>query len=265
MKVNAGMLWVMPPASVPQSSAENRFAVHRPAVLRRRRLANAFRFSREEPHPHDEEAETACHPSKNIDHGRLIGGLGLVGVEPTLVSPAAKFVMQGPSERSCRGQSGRRCSGPGSTKMCGVRCALSLTDRVCMSRSDHAARRHREASLGCHRLTRQAIINLSTSPPSVSRTQDAVAMIHGRWDPSSRTSGMWLAARQSTPNQILSLDDAPATPSQRRSAPARRLSEGICLLPWQRAHGMPSERSAATWWNPSGAGRSPRGSRASAT
>ena len=27
-----------------------------------------------------------------------------VGVEPTLVSPAAKFVMQGPSERSCRGQ-----------------------------------------------------------------------------------------------------------------------------------------------------------------
>ena len=40
---------------------------------------------------------------------------------------------------------------------------------------------------------------------------------------------------------------------------------GICLLPWQRAHGMPSERSAATWWNPSGAGRSPRGSRAPAT
>ena len=32
------------------------------------------------------------------------------GVEPTLVSPAAKFVMQGPSERSCRGQSGRRGS-----------------------------------------------------------------------------------------------------------------------------------------------------------
>ena len=32
------------------------------------------------------------------------------GVEPTLVSPAAKFVMQGPSERSCRGQHGRRGS-----------------------------------------------------------------------------------------------------------------------------------------------------------
>ena len=33
-----------------------------------------------------------------------------IGVEPTLVSPAAKFVMQGPSERSCRGQNGRRGS-----------------------------------------------------------------------------------------------------------------------------------------------------------
>ena len=32
----------------------------------------------------------------------------LLGVEPTLVSPAAKFVMQGLSERSCRGQNGRR-------------------------------------------------------------------------------------------------------------------------------------------------------------
>ena len=39
------------------------------------------------------------------------GDLNLVkGVEPTLVSPAAKFVMQGPSERSCRGQNGRRGS-----------------------------------------------------------------------------------------------------------------------------------------------------------
>ena len=32
------------------------------------------------------------------------------GVEPTLVSPAAKFVIQRPSERSCRGQNGRRGS-----------------------------------------------------------------------------------------------------------------------------------------------------------
>ena len=34
----------------------------------------------------------------------------IYGVEPTLVSPAAKFVMQAPSERSCRGQNGRRGS-----------------------------------------------------------------------------------------------------------------------------------------------------------
>ena len=45
MKVIADMLWVMPPASAPQSSAENRLPVHRLAVLRSCRLANNFRFS----------------------------------------------------------------------------------------------------------------------------------------------------------------------------------------------------------------------------
>ena len=33
-----------------------------------------------------------------------------IGVEPTFVSSAAKFGMQGPCERSCRGQNGRRGS-----------------------------------------------------------------------------------------------------------------------------------------------------------
>ena len=41
---------------------------------------------------------------------RWMAKSGRSGVEPTLVSPAAKFVMQGPSERSCRGQNGRRGS-----------------------------------------------------------------------------------------------------------------------------------------------------------
>ena len=45
MKVIADMLWVMPPARAPQSSAENRLPVHRLAVLRSCRLANVFRFS----------------------------------------------------------------------------------------------------------------------------------------------------------------------------------------------------------------------------
>ena len=45
MKVIADMLWVTPPASAPQSSAENRLPVHRLAVLRSCRLANSFRFS----------------------------------------------------------------------------------------------------------------------------------------------------------------------------------------------------------------------------
>ena len=47
----------------------------------------------------------------NVSATNLTAGYSsLLGVEPTFVSPAAKFVMQGPSERSCRGQNGRRGS-----------------------------------------------------------------------------------------------------------------------------------------------------------
>ena len=39
----------------------------------------------------------------NVSATNLTAGYSsLLGVEPTFVSPAAKFVMQGPSERSCR-------------------------------------------------------------------------------------------------------------------------------------------------------------------
>ncbi len=39
------MLWVIAPARAPQARAENLFPVHRPAALRSRRVAMAFRFS----------------------------------------------------------------------------------------------------------------------------------------------------------------------------------------------------------------------------
>ena len=47
--------------------------------------------------------EVVCRPSFNRNVTSL-----QQGIEPTLVSPAAKFFMQGPSECSCRGQNGRR-------------------------------------------------------------------------------------------------------------------------------------------------------------
>ena len=53
------------------------------------------------------------------------------GVEPTLVSPAAKFVLQGLSERSCRGQSEPETRLPGGSEFRGASSCLAENPHSC--------------------------------------------------------------------------------------------------------------------------------------
>ena len=71
MKVSADMLWVVTPPTAPTRQAASRFPVHRLAMRRRRRLASAFRFFGQEPHPDEEEPDTSDHPREQLDHGLL--------------------------------------------------------------------------------------------------------------------------------------------------------------------------------------------------
>ena len=65
MNVKADMLWVIPPARQPQSSADAGLAVQRAARPRRRRLANAFRFSVRSHIPATNRPSPAMTPAKS--------------------------------------------------------------------------------------------------------------------------------------------------------------------------------------------------------